>query len=171
MLALAALSRVGETRQAPTRDERIVGRALLDGVSVRDQIRLGAVADIGKQGIRTLIDLRPDGEAPDQPPSSEVAKAAASAGLRFAYVPTPNGAIPDATVDALAKALAGSDQPVLLYCRSGSRAARVWALAEASRPGGASASVILSTVNAVGQKADDLVPRIEVRIAARGIRR
>ena len=87
--------------------------------------------------------------------------------MTFAYVPTPHGAIPDVIVDGLARALADVPQPVVLYCRSGNRAARVWALAEASRPSGADAKGIAGSVRAAGQKVDDLMPQIEARIAAR----
>lgn len=136
-------------------------------IHVRDQLQLADLAQIRAKGYRTLIDLRPDGEAKDQPPSSAVAEAAAKAGLKFAYVPTPNGNIPDSVVADLTRALTGAEGQVLLYCRSGNRAARVWALAEASRPGGSDASTIIGAVKTAGQKVEDLVPRITARIAAR----
>lgn len=138
-----------------------------EGILVRDQITLASIPKIKEQGYRTLIDLRPDGEAPDQPPAAAVSQAAAAAGLRFAYVPTPHGEIPAATVDAFAQAMATAEKPVLLYCRSGNRAARVWALAEASRPGGADAATIADTVRRAGQKVDDLQAQIATRIAKR----
>lgn len=141
--------------------------ALGAGIFVRDQIGLGDVTRIRDGGYRTLIDLRPDGEAADQPSAAVVGEAAAKAGLKFAYVPTPHGDIPDATVDGFRRAIAGADKPVLLYCRSGNRAARVWALAEASDPNGAGADAIAASVRAAGQKIDDLKPRIANAIALR----
>lgn len=141
--------------------------ALRHDIHVRDQISIADVSGLDRSGYRMLIDLRPDGEARDQPASDAVALAAAKAGVRFAYVPTPNGDIPDSVVQQLSKALEGAEGPVLLYCRSGSRAARVWALAEASRPGGADATAIADSVRRAGQKVDDLMPRIAARIAAR----
>jgi uncharacterized protein (TIGR01244 family) len=138
-----------------------------EGISVRNQITLASIPKIKEQGYRTLIDLRPDGEAPDQPTAAAVSAAAGAAGLKFAYVPTPHGDIPAATVDAFAQAIAAAEKPVLLYCRSGNRAARVWALAEASRPGGADAATIADTVRSAGQKVDDLTAQIATRIAQR----
>ncbi len=140
-----------------------------EGISVRDQIALADIPGIKARGFRTLIDLRPDGEAADQPPASAVATAAGAAGLKFAYVPTPHGEIPAATVDAFAQAIATAEKPVLLYCRSGNRAARVWALAEASRSGGADAAAIAETVRSAGQKVDDLKAQIATRIAQRPV--
>lgn len=142
-------------------------RPLLEGVAVREQISLADVARIGAEGYRTLIDLRPDGEAPDQPRAAEIESAARQAGLQFAYIPTAHGDIPDATPEALARALLSAERPVLLYCRSGSRAARVWALAEAARIDGPDAAAIAKAVRGAGQKVDDILPRIEQRIAQR----
>lgn len=144
-----------------------VGRALWDGVHVREQVGLADVDQLGREGYRTLIDLRPDGEVADQPSSSQVGAAAARAGLRFAYVPTPRGDIPGATVEMLLNELAGAERPVMLYCRSGSRAARVWALVEASRADGPDATSIADAVRRAGQHVDDLIPRIAARISAR----
>lgn len=141
--------------------------ALLDQVSVREQIALGDVAGIRSGGYRTLIDLRPDGEAADQPSSALIAEEAKRAGLAFAYHPTPHGDIPDNVANDLARTLAVAERPVLLYCRSGKRAARVWALAEASRPGGPDAMRIASAVRAAGQPVEDLMPAITARIATR----
>jgi uncharacterized protein (TIGR01244 family) len=76
--------------------------------------------------------------------------------------------MPDAVADDLAAALSATDAgPVLLYCRSGRRAARAWALAEASRRGGLTAEEIESAVRNVGQPVDDLRDRIRGRVAAR----
>ncbi|MFL6657217.1 MAG: beta-lactamase hydrolase domain-containing protein, partial [Massilia sp.] len=87
--------------------------------------------------------------------------------LNFVYIPVPHGAIPDSAVTALGKALANSPGPVLLYCRSGRRAARTWSLVEASRTGGLDAAQIIATVKASGQEVDDLKDALEQRIAAR----
>lgn len=143
------------------------GHALLGGVYVRDQIALDAVGALNGNGTRTLINLRPDGEDQNQPASAAVESAAKSAGLSYAYIPTPHGDIPDAVVDDLARALAQTERPAVLYCRSGKRATRVWALAEASRSGGPSISEIVAAVKSAGQSVDDLMPRIEKRFTER----
>ncbi|MGE0699414.1 MAG: TIGR01244 family sulfur transferase [Hyphomicrobiaceae bacterium] len=164
VVGLALASR--EPTRAPV-ERPSVSHPLTPSIHVRDQLKLPEIGRIKSAGYRTIIDLRPDGEAPDQPGSEAVRKAAEAEGLRFAYVPTPRGNIPDATVDQLAGALAAAEGPVLLYCRSGSRAARVWALAEASRVDGPDKALIADAVRKAGQEIDDLTPRIEARIAAR----
>lgn len=117
--------------------------------------------------VASLIDLRPDGEAADQAPAADMEAEAKRQDMGFSYVPTPHGPIPDAVVQQFSQAMARSQQPILLYCRSGSRAARVWALAEASRPGGQQAPAILAAVKSAGLSADDLAGEIDRRIAAR----
>lgn len=171
VLVAAAVSRLTtptaqQGRVSPPRAEH-ASFVLGPGVSVRDQLTLAEVARLKDGGVRTIIDLRPDGEAPDQPAAGAVGAAARAAGLGFAYVPTPHGDILDTVVEDLARAMAVAEQPVLLYCRSGKRAARVWALAEASRPGGASPEVIAAAVRGAGQPVDDLLTRITQRAASR----
>lgn len=148
-------------------DPNAMGLKLRDGIFVREQISVGDVARIKAGGYRTLIDLRPDGEAADQPTSAQIGAAAIADGLAFAYLPTPHGDIPPAIPDTLAKGLATAQRPVLLYCRSGKRAARVWALAEASRANGASVEEITAAVTGVSQPVADILPQITERIAAR----
>lgn len=140
---------------------------LRDQTYVRGQVALSEVPDLAKQGFRTLIALRPDGEGIGQPSSAEMREAAAAVGMTFAYIPTPIAGIPDAAADELVKVLANSPRPAILYCRSGTRAARVWALAEASRKDGVATADITSAVTNAGRNADDLALRIETRISAR----
>jgi uncharacterized protein (TIGR01244 family) len=83
----------------------------------------------------------------------------------------PHGEIPEQAVTRLREALDRQQGPVLLYCRSGKRAARTWALAEASRPNGLPAEAIVAAVRGAGQEADDLRPRIDAAVAARGAAR
>lgn len=142
-------------------------REISGGVWVTEQITPRQVAQYKARGFHAVVDLRPDGEDVGQPSSAEVGHAAQRQGLSFAYVPVPHGAIPDTAVDSLAEALTHAERPVLLYCRSGRRAARTWALAEASRPGGLEAVAIEAAVSSAGQAADDLHELIAARIAAR----
>lgn len=158
------------TREEPnavSASAELGGRPLLDGVFVRDQIKLDTVGALNGEGYRTIVNLRPDGEEPGQPASAAVADAAAKAGLAYAYIPTPHEDIPDGVVEEMTRTLAAYGRPAVLYCRSGKRAARVWALAEASRADGATAAEIVSVVKSAGQTVDDLLQRIAKRISSR----
>ncbi len=118
-------------------------------------------------GIRSVIDLRPDGEAPDQTPAAEMERGAKQWRMEFHYIPVPHETIPDAAVDALSAALGNEIQPTVLYCRSGRRAVRTFALSLASRPDGGALPEILEIVKAAGFSAEDLKDNIEERIARR----
>lgn len=149
-------------------DSRLLqARQLSPSIAVAEQVSLESVRVAGRKGFDTIIDLRPDGEAVGQPSSAEVGQAARQRGMKFYYVPVPHGDIPDSAVAQLDQALSNSTGGVLLYCRSGRRAARTWSLVEASRPDGMDANAILAAVKAAGQSADDLETAIRKRIAAR----
>lgn len=143
------------------------GITLTAGVTVKDQIKPEAMPWLRQAGVRTIIALRPDGEEHGQASSRQIEVAASAAGITFAYIPTPVHEIPDAIVDQLSRVLAASERPVLLYCGSGWRAARVWALTEASRDGGADAATIMTVVQGARHDIEDLKPRIDARITKR----
>jgi sulfide:quinone oxidoreductase len=140
---------------------------LAPGVAVSGQISIEDIGRIAASGYRTIVDFRPDGEAVDQPSAAILEAAARAAGLSFAYIPTPPSTTPEPSVERLAEVLAAADGPVILYCRVGSRASRVWALAEAGRSGGAQAAEIVAAVRNAGHRVDDLLLEIEARIATR----
>jgi uncharacterized protein (TIGR01244 family) len=141
---------------------------LVPGILVASQINSSDLSAARERGVKAVIGMRPDGEEIGQPTASILGDAARMQNLRFAYVPVPHGEMPDTVVDELTAALSASGEgPILLYCRSGRRAARAWALAEASRTGGLSPEEIESAVRRVGQPIDDLADRIRTRITAR----
>ena len=143
-------------------------RTLVPGILVAGQIGPADLAAAHDRGIRTVVAMRPDGEDTAQPSAAMIGDAARSGGLAFAYIPVPHGDMPDSVADDLSAALSSAgNRPVLLYCRSGRRAARAWALAEASRPGGLSPREIEAAVVGIGQPVDDLAERIRVRADAR----
>ena len=153
------------TRTPPSAE--VQAHALPGNISVPEQVLPAQLADLAGRGFRMVVDLRPDGEAADQPSSLQMGEAARAAGVAFAYIPVPHGTIPAEAVNRLGQVLGTSQKPVLLYCRSGSRAARTWALAEASRPGGLDERAILQAVEQTGLDASDLQADIARRIAAR----
>jgi uncharacterized protein (TIGR01244 family) len=149
-----------------SRKEPIEIKPLGLDINVTSQLQLRDIRGL-KGRFATVIDLRPDGEAADQPSSEMVASNCKAWGLKFAYVPVQHGTIPDKSVRALAQAIEANPKPILLYCRSGKRAVRTYCLAEASRPGGASLESIVSAAHAAGQSADDLTSELKSRIAKR----
>ena len=106
---------------------------LTDTVSVAGQI---APADLaGAHGFTTVVNNRPDGEEAGQPSGTAMQAAAVSAGLAYFAIPIDHGGFTVEQVDAMAAVLNGASGPVLAWCRSGTRSANLWALAEARRGG------------------------------------
>ncbi|MBA3937128.1 MAG: TIGR01244 family phosphatase [Planctomycetes bacterium] len=141
-----------------------VGKA----VFVSAQIAAGDLGQLSRRRIHTIIDLRPDGEDPAQTPSAVMQQAAAIAGIKFHYIPIPHGEINPESVTRLAAALQDAEmKPALLYCRSGNRAVRTYALVLASETGGPSDKEIAAMAVSAGHPVADLVEAIRARIAAR----
>lgn len=105
-------------------------RRVTDDLSVAPQISVADVAEAARQGFRTVIDNRPDGEEPGQPTEAEIAAAARAAGLAFVYLPVRGGPTPDQVAQA-AEIFASAEKPILAYCRSGTRSIVTWSLSQA----------------------------------------
>lgn len=96
------------------------------------------VPRLAAQGIRLIVNNRPDGEEPGQPSSNEIEAAARAAGLDYLHIPVA-GRFPPEQVEAMAEAL--EQGPALVFCRSGTRSTFLWALARARRGAPAAQSV------------------------------
>jgi len=103
-----------------------------DRVSVSPQISVEDIEAIKQAGFKTIINNRPDGEAPDQPASAEIKAAAEAAGLNFVEIPMGREGVSPEMITQTQAAFA-SDEPVLAYCRSGTRSTTLWALSQAGK--------------------------------------
>ena len=106
-------------------------RRVTDDFSTAPQISVADVAEAARQGFKTLINNRPDGEVPNQPSSAEVEAAAKAVGLAYHHIPVVGGPTP-AQVEATQAVLAQAEQPVLAFCRSGTRSIVTWSLSQAA---------------------------------------
>lgn len=119
---------------------------LTDNIAVAPQLAPEDCAVAAAQGFTTLVNNRPDGEAPGQPSAATMRAAAVAAGLRYADIPVDHTGLSMPQVEAMAAELAASSGPVLAFCRSGTRSANLWALAAASR-GGDPAEIVAAAAN------------------------
>ena len=99
---------------------------LTDSVSVSEQISLEDVAEIAAAGFTVLVNNRPDGEAQGQPPSDEIAHAAQGVGLRYYYLPITAANFPGPDVSLMGELLDNPEEPVLAFCRTGTRCTNLW---------------------------------------------
>jgi uncharacterized protein (TIGR01244 family) len=97
---------------------------------VAPQIDIADVARAKSEGFTLIINNRPDGEAPGQPPGTEVEAAALAAGLSYLAAPVV-GMPGKAQVAAVRDGVAGATK-TLAYCRSGTRSIMTWALGQAT---------------------------------------
>jgi len=132
-------------------------RKISETLTVSPQISADDVPEIRSAGFRAIICNRPDGEGMDQPTHEEIAAAASAAGIEMRYMPVATGVVGDEDAAAFAKALRELPGPVLAYCRSGTRSATLWSLAEAPhRP----MSEILAATQAAGYDMHGVARRI-----------
>lgn len=99
---------------------------LIPALAVSPQIQVADIAAIKAQGFRTIINNRPDGEAPGQPASNALEAEALRLGLDYTHLPIVPGEMTDHDVVEFAKILHDADGPVLAFCRTGHRSTRLW---------------------------------------------
>lgn len=122
-------------------------RTINDTFSVSPQIHAEDVAELARQGFRSIICNRPDGEGADQTEYAAIERAAAEAGLETRYVPVVPGNIGNSDIEKFAHALEDLPSPTLAYCRSGTRSATLWALTAGSA-GKSPNDILRATLNA-----------------------
>lgn len=94
---------------------------IAENIAVSPQITVDNIASLKQQGFKTIICNRPDGEEPGQPSFAEIEAACTQNDLKAVYIPIINGPISYTAVNEFKQCLADSPQPVLAYCRSGTR--------------------------------------------------
>jgi uncharacterized protein (TIGR01244 family) len=85
---------------------------------------------VAKQGVRSIMNNRPDNELMGQPLSADLAKAAEELGMTFVHFPVEPGPISRQDVEAFAKACDELERPLLIFSRSGARSTKIWETAE-----------------------------------------
>ncbi len=126
-------------------------------VSVAPQITAEDVAAAAAQGVRTIVNNRPDGESFDQPAGAEIAAACAAHGLDYVAIPIDHTGFSLDQVEAMLAALGNG--PVLAYCRSGTRSCNLWALAAAK--GGTAPADIVAAAGQGGYNVAGLMPLLK----------
>jgi len=132
-------------------------RTLTPVVSVAAQITALDVRGLAEAGFKSLICNRPDGEGSDQPLFQEIERRAVEQGLQIRYLPVESGRVTDDQGQAFRALLDELPQPVLAYCRTGTRSATLWAMAEAGR---SSPQDILTRGQAAGYDLQGIVQRL-----------
>jgi len=103
-------------------------RRVTEAFAVAPQINEEDVAQIEAAGFKTIVANRPDGEGGvDQPRMGAIRAKAESLGLTFVALPFSGAPTPE-VVERMSNILNEASQPVLAYCRTGTRCITAWAL-------------------------------------------
>lgn len=117
---------------------------------VAGQLSKDDFATLAKQGVKTIINNRPDNEESGQLSQSEAAALATEHGMTYHYLPMANGQpLPENTVEDFKAIVSSSDEPILAHCRSGMRSSFIWALG-AVADGEVSVDQAITSANAAG---------------------
>ena len=107
-------------------------RAIAADICVAPQLTPAAMAEAARAGFRSVVNNRPDNEhGPGQPINAEIQAAALAAGLEYRFLPVDGGYQSPDEIAQMAQLLAELPRPVLAFCRSGTRSARLIAAAAA----------------------------------------
>lgn len=97
-------------------------------ISIAPQIDADDIRRAAAMGIRTIVSNRPDSEEDNPVPAAELAAIAKAHGIAFHHVPVIGFEVTDQdSIDAVATVLERVEEPVLLFCRTGTRSALLWA--------------------------------------------
>lgn len=102
---------------------------------ISDQLSEADLDTLAAEGVKLVVNFRPDGEGGEsQPNSSVLASKAAALGMAYAHIPVvPNQVSPEHG-QQLKSLLDKHPGPVLGFCRTGNRANQVYQLAKQGQP-------------------------------------
>ena len=106
-------------------------RSVTPEFATAPQLAPADMAEAAALGFRLVINNRPDGEAPAQPTSAQMEAAARAAGMNYVAIPFAGLPPSPQQVEAVRRAVASADGPVLAFCRSGTRSINAWAMGQA----------------------------------------
>ncbi len=118
--------------------------------AIGPQIEAGDIDWLGNAGFRSIINARPDTEDGEYMRADHAASLALRAGLRYVHAPTESHAIFETdVVDQFEQALIQLPGPVFAHCKSGTRAAILWALVAARHQ---ETDEVIEQLHAAGQE-------------------
>lgn len=126
-------------------------------LSVATQLQPGDLKTLAEAGIKTIINNRPDGEEMNQPSAAVMAEQAKALGLAYLHQPVVGGMIGDGDIEEFTRLLDNAAQPVLAYCRTGTRCTVLWALSQAGKQ---APETIINRAAEAGYDINGLLPQL-----------
>ncbi len=103
-------------------------KALPGDVFVAAQVLPAQLQALAEQGVMSFINNRPDMEAPLQPLSEEMEKAAQNIGVDYHHIPMAGG-LSEGLIKATRIAYTNLPRPIVAFCASGTRSVALWCFA------------------------------------------
>lgn len=101
--------------------------AVAADVWVAGQLAPDSMAAAAAAGFRSVVNNRPDFEhGPGQPTSASIEAAALAAGLQYRHLPVAGNWQSPEQIAACAELLRDLPRPLLMFCRSGARSAKLY---------------------------------------------
>ena len=86
---------------------------------------------LSKQGVRSIVNTRPDNESEGQPASADLAKAAEAAGITLVHFPVDPASMTKELAGAFMETCDNLGRPLMVCGRSGGHSTKIWETAEA----------------------------------------
>lgn len=102
-------------------------RQIADKICVAPQLGPEAMAELAGLGFKSVVNNRPDFEhGPDQPTNAALEAAALAAGLVYRHLPVAGNWQSPEQIAAMAELLKQLPQPLLMFCRTGTRSTKLY---------------------------------------------
>ena len=76
---------------------------------------------VADQGVKTVINNRPDHEEPGQPLTEDLQRAAEALGMKYIYQPVVSGAMTPKNIEDFREIYPAVEKPLLIFCGTGTR--------------------------------------------------
>lgn len=90
-------------------------------ITISGQITVEDVAALAAQGVKTIVNNRPDGEEIGQPTSDEIKAACTEHGIIYKQIAFAGGMLDMNHVQEFADFFNATERPLHIFCRSGNR--------------------------------------------------
>lgn len=132
-------------------------KELTTDIFVAAQLSTQDISAAAAQGIKSIINNRPDGEEPGQPTSADLASAASELGMQYIGIPVVPGMLTEEKVAEFGAACNELPGPMLVFCRTGTRSTALWCLNSART---LQADAVLAIASAAGYDLSALRERL-----------
>jgi uncharacterized protein (TIGR01244 family) len=100
---------------------------LAEDIFATGQMSVAAMAWAAQAGFRSVINNRPDFEGgAEQPTAEALGEAARAQGLEYAHLPVSPSVHSEADIAAMGRLIQTLPRPILAFCRSGARTAKLY---------------------------------------------